>query len=170
MVRWATVLVAAALLLPACDGGKGGGGGGGGPPLPGGELDAEAPFLRTFPASTGGGPADPIRTVVRDPAAWAELWAKANAHVTPVPKAPAVDFSKEMVAFAGLGPKPTTGYSVEIVGVSKESGKLVLLLIEREPLKSLPVAAAATSPWHAVVLAKSDLAVEWQKYEPRFAK
>lgn len=168
--RWILAsLVAAALLVTGCDKGNGGAGGGGTAGAVGGESE-EVPFLRKFPASTSGGPAEAMRTVVRDPVIWADLWAKANAHIAPVPMAPTVDFAKEMVAFAGLGDRKTAGYSVEIVGKREEGGKLVLLVAERDPPKDAPVAAVGTAPWHAVVLAKSDLPVEWRKYEPPHAK
>ena len=158
MVKSAAILAAAVLLFAGC----------------GKEPADDAPaadgaevveFLRKYPPSTGGGLSAPARTVVRDPVIWADLWARANAHIAPVPKAPAVDFTKEMVALAALGERRTAGFSVEIVGARKEGGRLVLLVAEREPAKDAVVAAATTAPWHAVVLAKGDLPVEWRKYE-----
>jgi hypothetical protein len=77
-----------------------------------------------------------------------------------------VDFSKEMVAFAALGTKPSGGWSVEIVGARAEGGKLVVLYAERGPAKGAPAATVMTSPWHAAVLAKSDLPIEWTRYAP----
>ena len=130
------------------------------------EEEGEAvEILRSLPASTSGGIRTPLRTVVRDPVLWAELWAKANAHVAPIPKAPAVDFAKEMAALAALGEKPSAGWSIQIVGVRAADGKLRLLVAERSPPKGSAAAAVITDPWHAVVLPRSDLPVEWVPYE-----
>ena len=160
--RFLGAALAAALLLGGC-GNKDEAG------ESGGESEAEAgddvPFLRTFPASTSGGPEAARRTVIRDATGWADLWAKSNAHIAPVPKAPAVDFGKEVVAFAALGQKPTAGFSIEIVGARKDDGKLILLVTERAPAPGAPAAAVVTSPWHAVVLDRTDLPMEWRAYE-----
>ncbi len=129
--------------------------------LPGEEFA----ILRTFPASTSGGVPEPTRTVLRDQARWDALWAQANSNVAPVPKAPTVDFTKEMVAFAALGRRKSAGYSVEIVGARQDGGNLHLLVAERDPPKGSAVAQVETSPWHAVVLRKSDLPVLWDLYE-----
>jgi hypothetical protein len=160
MVRLAALTVVAFLCLSGCE------------KAPEGDSDApgevaggEGSILRKFPQSGNGGLVQPTRTVVRDGVVWADLWAKANAHLAPVPKAPAVDFTKEMVAFAALGQRPSAGWSVEVVGVREEGGKLRLLVAEREPAKGSMSATVMTAPWHAVVIAKSDLPVEWARYE-----
>lgn len=132
-----------------------------------GEEDAAA-ILREFPAETSGGFTEPTRAVLRDAAAWEAAWRKGNAHRSPVPKAPAIDFAKEMVAVAALGTKPTGGWSVEIVGARVEGGGLKVLWAERGPGDG-PAAAAITHPWHAVVLHRSDLPVEWVAYVPKSA-
>lgn len=125
----------------------------------------EVRFLRTFPASPNGGFLAPERAVIRDAAAWTKAWARANAGSVPVPREPAVDFQKEMVALAALGQRRTAGCSVEIVGARKDGGKLRLLVAEREPPPNDSTAQVMSSPWHAVVLPASDLPIEWGKYE-----
>jgi hypothetical protein len=122
-------------------------------------------ILRTFPASTSGGVPEATKTVLRDQAHWDALWAQANSHLAPVPKAPTVDFTKEMVAFAAMGRRKSAGYSVEIVGARQDGGNLHLLVAERDPSKGSAVAQVETSPWHAVVLRKSDLPIVWDPYE-----
>lgn len=164
--RFLGAAMAAALLLGGCEKKEEDGESGESGPESEAEAGDEVPFLRTFPASTSGGPEAARRSVIRDATGWADLWAKSNAHIAPVPKAPAVDFSKEVVAFAALGQKPTAGFSIEIVGARKEYGKLVLLVAERAPAAGAPAAAVVTSPWHAVVLEKSDLPMEWRAYDP----
>lgn len=118
-------------------------------------------ILRAFPASTSGGLRAEARTVVRDGKAWEELWQRANAHLAPVPKAPAVDFGKEMVAVAALGERKRAGASVEIVGVRLVEGTLRILYAAREPAAGEMAAEVLTQPWHAVVLPASGAPVEW---------
>jgi hypothetical protein len=130
---------------------------------PGTDAAAAAAILRKIPPSTVGGPAGPARRLVKDAKEWEGLWKQVTSHRTPASKAPHVDFSKEMVAFTALGSKPVAGWAVEIVGSRVEGGKLVVLYSETEPAEK--TGPGRSSPWHAVVFAKSDLPVEWTKYE-----
>jgi hypothetical protein len=125
----------------------------------------EVAILRAFPPSTSGGYDAEAREVHRDAPSWAEAWKRANAHMAPVPAAPAVDFSKEMVALAALGRKPSAGYGVEIVGVRKAGGKVRILFALHEPPPGAMAATVLTNPWHAVVLPRGDEPVEWVRYE-----
>ena len=137
---------------------------------PGTDAEAAASILRKVPLEAGGGPAAPAQRLVKDAKEWAGLWDQVTAHRTPASKPPSVDFSKEMVAFAGLGSKPSGGWSIEIVGAREEEGKLRIFYAEKGPAEGAAATAVMTSPWHAVVLARSDLPVEWTKYESPKAK
>jgi hypothetical protein len=166
MVRRAAFLGAALLaaLLPACrdeaaeDGEDP-------PAAEAGKDGAEVAPVRKFPAAPSGGLREPARMVITDPVVWEATWAKANSHLAPVPKAPRVDFAKEMVALAALGEKPTAGWSVEIVGARREGGRLRILYAERGPPKDAVAAAVITRPWHAVVLPRETLPAEWVPYQ-----
>ncbi len=128
---------------------------------------AEVAILRTFPASPSGGLRAETKAVVKDGKAWEEIWAKANEHLAPVPKAPTVDFGKEMVAVYGCGERKTGGWSAEVVGARKLEGKLRILYAVRAPAKDAVTTQALTMPWHAVVLPRSEEPVEWAEYRAR---
>lgn len=123
-------------------------------------------ITRTFPASTSGGLRAETKAVVKDGKAWEEIWAKANGHLAPVPKAPTVDFGKEMVAVYGCGERKTGGWSAEVVGARRVEGRLRILYAVRAPAKDAATAQAVTMPWHAVVLPRSEEPVEWAEYKP----
>lgn len=124
-------------------------------------------FLRTFPASTSGGLRAETKAVVKDAKGWEALWAKANEHLAPVPKAPAIDFAKGMAAVFACGERKTGGWSVEIVGARKAGGKTRILYAVRAPAEGAAASQAVTMPWHAVVLPRSDDPVEWVEYRAR---
>jgi hypothetical protein len=133
-------------------------------PASGAPAGEEVGVLRAFPPSPSGGYATASQEVLRDPAAWAAAWKRANAHQAPVPAAPAVDFGKEMVALAALGERPSAGFGIEIVGARREGGSLRILYSVTEPAPGGMSATVMTQPWHAVVLPRSDGPVEWVKY------
>jgi len=138
-----------------------------GPSAPASELGGEAvKFIRSYPAGTSGGFDRPLRTVVRDAAMLEEVWKKAQSAMAPVPKAPPLDFTKEMAILAAMGTRPTSGYSIEVVSVNEEGGKMVVWVAERSPGKEEIVTQVVTSPWHLVVLPRRDLPVEWKEYVP----
>ena len=123
-------------------------------------------ILRGIPAESSGGFHDAANTIARDGKSWERLWEQANREHSPIPRAPAVDFGKEMVALAAMGEKPTPGWSIEIVGARNLDGKFRILYAEHAPDGKKAVPPLPTSPWHAVVLPKSDDPVEWVRYEP----
>jgi len=125
---------------------------------------AEVELLRRLPMEVSGGIAEARRALLKEPGEFETLWKRATSHVTPAPRPPAVDFAKEMVAVLALGKKPTGGWSAEIVGARERGGRLVLLYAEHAPAEGAAVTEGVTAPWHAVVLARSDLPVEWQEY------
>jgi hypothetical protein len=160
MVRLAAWTVLAAALLAGC------GEEAGAPEGAGGAAEGEeVALLRSFPASPSGGILEAGRRLVRDAGDWERTWALANQHFAPVPKAPPVDFGKEMVAVASLGEKRTGGHSVQIVGARSAGGKLRILYAERAPAPGAVEIQVITRPWHAVVLPRSELPVEWVRYE-----
>ena len=62
------------------------------------QLPAAARLLQTQSAIVG----EPEQRIVRDPAAWAALWASLHAGMR-APPLPPVDFEREVVAFATMG-------------------------------------------------------------------
>ena len=161
--RFAAALLAAALGLGACGDSEEAAGAGAGAGVPG---EGENVLVRAFPPGVSGGYATAAREVIRGAPQWAEAWKRANSHMAPVPRAPAVDFTKEMVALAALGEKPSGGHGIEIVAAWRTGGKLRILVATRAPAEGQASIAMMTRPWHAVVLPKSDEPVEWADHAP----
>jgi uncharacterized membrane protein len=97
--------------------------------------------------------AEPRRFVVRDPRAFAAIWA---AHAGRAARPPVVDFESRMVAAIFAGERPTPGYSVEITGTRRDDSALVVLADERQPDTAQVVAQVLVSPFHIVTLARDD--------------
>jgi hypothetical protein len=129
------------------------------------ERGEAASLVRRSPPQLNGGLRAPEFVVCRDAESFAKTWAKANAHIAPVPTAPTVDFAKEMAAFAALGEKPTGGWRIEIVGVRRDAGKLVVLYAVRGPAEGEFVPQSLTQPWDLVYLPADAATPEWVKYE-----
>ncbi len=125
---------------------------------------------RSYPAQSSGGIRKPVKTVVRDAASLESLWKRANAHMTPLPKAPTLDFEKQMLALVSLGDKPTGGWSVEIVGARAVGDTTLIMVAERAPAEDAVTTQALTQPWHAVILPRRDGPVEWPEYVPPGSK
>ncbi|MHC4821580.1 MAG: protease complex subunit PrcB family protein [Planctomycetota bacterium] len=119
---------------------------------------------RSYPAQSSGGIRKPMKTVVRDAASLESLWKRANAHMTPLPKAPTLDFEKQMLALVSLGNKSTGGWSVEIVGARAVGDTTLIMIAERAPAEGAMTTQAETQPWHAVILPRRDGPVEWPPY------
>jgi hypothetical protein len=126
----------------------------------------EGGILRRWPASPSGGFHDPVRMLVKDGQTWKATWGQANANLAPIPGLPPVDFGREMVAVVSLGEKATGGWSVEVVGVKTVEGKVRILYAEQGPPPAAAAAQVVTHPWHAAVVARTDLPVEWVRYVP----
>jgi hypothetical protein len=100
-----------------------------------------------------------MEVVVRSEADWQTLW-KSHAGAEP---APAVDFSRELVAAIFLGPRRSGGFSAEITGYRREGPALVIDYIERMPAPGGITTQALTSPFHIVKLPRFDGPVRFQK-------
>lgn len=63
----------------------------------------------------------PLREVVADAAAWADLWARHRANDDPVPPAPEVDFSRERVVAVAMGERGSGCFALRIDSVERAS-------------------------------------------------
>jgi len=96
--------------------------------------------------SSYSGLVDSLRTVVRDSAAWRDLWRQINRPFFPPPVLPPVDFTREMVVVAALGSRPSAGFDVVIEGASADSDGIEVEARRAIPAAGCPVAAAVTQP------------------------
>ncbi len=77
---------------------------------------------------------------------------------------PSIDFTREEAVLVSTGPRSSTGYSIRIVSVVEERGRVVLTLRERTPTLAHPVRATATYPYRLLVFRKIDkpVYIVWQ--------
>ena len=128
----------------------------------------EAPLTRvsfqTLDRGPRSGVRDPLQTIVRDAADWNALW-QIHASIKPnPPPAPAVDFSRDIIAGVFAGEKSTGGYDVEILRTEKSDVALIIYYRERSPLPGSIVTQALTQSFHIVkVLGASNLAASFRR-------
>ena len=116
--------------------------------------------------TVGKGPMSGIQAarqvVVRSAGEWVALWKE---HALSGQELPPVDFDREMVVGVFLGPKPTAGYSVEIVRAVAAQGGLVVQYVERRPGRDAITAQIVTAPYHLVALPPGSRDVRFEKVE-----
>ena len=86
------------------------------------------------------------RLVVRDAAAWKEVWGHVSARLTPAPVLPQVDFAREMLIVAALGERPTGGYGIVVDSAEARSGLLLVTVRTIAPGKGCILTQALTQP------------------------
>ena len=77
---------------------------------------------------------------------------------------PRLDFAHEEAVLVTTGPRSSTGYSVRIVSVAEERGRVVVNLRERTPSLRHPGRARVTYPYRLLVFRKIDkpIYIVWQ--------
>jgi hypothetical protein len=105
------------------------------------------PGFQTIASSGQSGVSSAQTAVVRDAAAWTQLWARHAATQSPPPARPEVDFSRFMVLAVFAGGKPSACYGVQVTGVVPAAANgLQLRWREPEPPAGLMCAAVMTFP------------------------
>lgn len=102
----------------------------------------------------------PRREVVRDAESWDSLWKTMFGKNVPLPDVPEIDFQKHMVIGAFLGTRPSGGYSVSIARIV-ENDKIQVFVRQQSPGPGDMVTMALTSPFHVVVIPRSEKPVEF---------
>jgi hypothetical protein len=146
----ASVVAAAGLLTLACLGTSAAAGHRG--PQPGsGTAAFETLVQRSIPGQQGG----QLRQVIRDPAAWKDLWSSLRQSDSGVlaHQEPAVDFGKSMVILVAM-PTQSCVSKVTIRGITHAPGVLVVDLLEA-PSAPNCACMVAQRPIHAVAVPRS---------------
>lgn len=97
---------------------------------------------------------------IRSPAEWLGQWRRINARQDP-PPLPALDFRREMLLMAAMGPRPTGGYRVVIDRVVEAPGELLAFVRFVSPGRGCGAIAALTSPVDIVRVPASPKTVRW---------
>lgn len=109
--------------------------------------------------SSVGGVTDRINEVITDQAVFEGFWNSAYSGKKPIPEAPKIDFTSEMVIAVSPGPRPTGGYDVQIVKVEDTGTTLEVTVIVKKPPPDTFVIEVFTQPYRLVKLPKKDLPV-----------
>jgi PrcB C-terminal len=97
------------------------------------------------------------RRLFRDQEQLERYLARAHARETPT-----VDFSKRQLLLVSTGPRSSTGYSIEILGVEEQGGKITVRVREVSPRLDDRVEARVTYPYRLLsVPADRDVVVDW---------
>jgi hypothetical protein len=126
----------------------------------------EPAYPRTLAKGGLSGVTEAKQEVIKNEAAWKKFWAQHAAPINPVPKTPAVDFSKEMVIATTLGTKRTGGYSIEITSAEPKDDKLKVTVKKTSPPPGAMTIMALTAPFHFVAVPRSDLKPEFVDAKP----
>lgn len=126
-------------------------------PRDGSAVPFEALFNTAF-----SGIGTPRQVVVRDAAAFAELWKQHGANTSPAPASPTIDFYRHMVIglFAG------TSQSCHEIGLRRltvSGDKLVAQYTNRVIISVAPCHTALTAPMQLTIVKRSDAAVQFER-------
>jgi hypothetical protein len=117
------------------------------------------PLIRFNPDSIAfaqySGVAQAQNFVIKDAAAWNDLWQRIYATQTPVPPLPDVDFNTQMVVASAIGGKPSGGYGVLLTGAARDTGGLVIAVRATSPGAHCIVTQAFTQPIDIARLVKT---------------
>ncbi len=98
---------------------------------------------------------------LRNAAEWQGQWRRITARQGDPAPPPAVDFSREMLLVAAMGPQPTGGYSVVIDKLIEEAGELLAFVRFVSPGRGCGAIAAVTSPVDIVRVPLSSKNIRW---------
>jgi protease stability complex PrcB-like protein len=80
------------------------------------------------------------------------------------PPAAAIDFAHREAVLVAAGPRSSTGYSLDVLRVTEERSRIVVVVRERTPQLGDPVQARVTYPYRLITLPRTEkpVKIEWQ--------
>jgi hypothetical protein len=94
--------------------------------------------------------------VITNEKAWEEFWNKIYSTQFPKPKAPDIDFKKEILIGVLAGEFSTGGYSIEVIEIQQANEKINVKVKSKSPGPRCGVTSALTQPIHLVKMGKPD--------------
>lgn len=123
--------------------------------------------LRRFPPEAvnafglSSGIYEPRRIEIRSAPEWEGQWRRLTARQGHPPPPPAVDFTRDMLLMAAMGPRSTGGYRVVIDRVLPRSEQLEVFVREISPGPRCGTIQAVTSPVDIVIVPATPRSVRW---------
>ena len=127
--------------------------------------DPDAIELRSIARGGVSGISEARQAVVKTALEWAKLWTNHRKNTRGEAQPPAVDFSKEMIAYVTMGQQRTGGYSVEIMKAHIHNEHINIFVKRKSPPKGAMATMSLTAPFHFVALPRSDVKVEFVNAE-----
>jgi hypothetical protein len=128
-------------------------------PLPEGPIEVR----RLVPDSLRCGHGKAENLVIRDAKAWAAIWSSVREGMVPAANPPAVDFTRQMVLAAFLGPMVGPPATVSISSAEREGDRIVVTVAVRHLTSG--ATTQRSSPCSIVTVPRSSLEVEWNVVE-----
>lgn len=92
------------------------------------------------------GLSQPQQLVIRDKAAWEQIWTAIWRTRSPQPSPPEIDFSREMIVVAAMGAQNTSGYGVFIESASAGPGGINFRIRLVSPASGCGLLQVVTQP------------------------
>lgn len=106
---------------------------------------------------------EPLTVIAQTLEEWTDIW---NAHYqragTP-PGVPPINFNVHIVVGVYAGEKPSSGYSIKIIGTRQTADALEVLYRETSPAPGMAPAMVLTQPFHLLTLPKNTLPIRFKK-------
>jgi hypothetical protein len=121
--------------------------------------------FQTLVADMRSGVTEPKNVVVRDAAAWQQLWTQHIANRVPAPGLPNVDFTARMVIAVFTGNRAMGCGSMGITHVSSKDGQMVVDYEDRSSPMGRMCPNIVTSPVSMVMVDRNDAQVDFQVHQ-----
>lgn len=108
----------------------------------------------------------PLEKFVTTEKEWVELWGQRQDPKDKKRQHPAVDFDRDVVVVAALGPQPGTGYNIEITRIKKTKEEIQIYVRRTAPPPEALKAGNPTSPFVLIRMPKPDRFVRFMD-EPK---
>lgn len=99
--------------------------------------------------------------VIRDAAAWSDLWRQIHANLDSVPPTPNIDFMQEMIVAVALGSRNTGGYNVLLTQATEDAAGILVQAGETSPGSGCFTTQALTQPIDVARVARNDQPVRF---------
>ncbi|HET97564.1 MAG TPA: protease complex subunit PrcB family protein [Desulfurivibrio alkaliphilus] len=121
----------------------------------GGEESGDRVAFSLLRSGQASGVDDERLTVMREQAAFADLWQEHAAAFSPPPIQPEVDFSQDMVVAVFLGRRATGGHSLTVTEIRERSASFLVKLRATLPEEGCTVSDNPSQPYQMVVVPRS---------------
>ncbi len=123
-------------------------------------IDGKNDWQGAYGASSR--PAEMIAQTQRE---WEKMWRRMNGKQVPMPATPDLPVGAAAIGIF-KGPINTGGYSVEIVDIYEDDGKLNVDWCEHEPPRGAVTTMAMTAPYHVRLIEDKDMEIVFNKVAP----